>query len=509
MKNTSIQKWVIGILIVLIVASVVSCLGIKSQIRQHNGGNTEVVDSSIFKTISSPLAITCVSVLSADCTKMSDSLTVFIKNNKIEKITDDTKISSEYKIIDGTGQYLIPGLADTHTHLQRNKNDLLLFLANGVTHIADMGSGFDWTLLKWRKEAEEGSLSPKIYVAIGGMSSKKGIIQKIKTWFGDSPKFNTPSQARKAVKKFKNQGYDAIKAYNLSSEVYFAVADEAKIQNIPMIGHLTPELSLKDFYTSSQSQLAHIEEITKATIRDFGGLGYENTDEYLVYLNKNADSIAIKLKQRDVTVSTTVWIIESIYKQNFEIDVFLKNIKLEYQNPGQIEGSKLRKGWLPGNNGYENLEIKDNPEKRKRAKLFWKTYIKAIHIMTKALVNNNVTVITGTDSNGPGVIAGFSLHDELESLNKIGLSNAQILYSATSAPAKWMKSDAGKIEVGLRADLVLLAENPLENISNTKTINGVIINGKFLDRFMLDKILKSVKKANNNSRKVNIDEYIN
>ena len=72
-----------------------------------------------------------------------------------------------------------------------------------------------------------------------------------------------------------------------------------------------------------------------------------------------------------------------------------------------------------------------------------------------------------------------------------------------------MKSNAGKIEAGYRADLVLLAKNPLEDIKNTKAINAVITNGKYLDRTTLNKILESIKEANNRSREMNIDKYIN
>lgn len=155
----SFKKWALGILIVLMIASIVSCLGIKSQIKRHTGGNTELVDSSQFEIIVTPLAIKNVSILLADSTKMEDSLTVLVKNGKIENISKDVSIPSEYKIIDGSGKYLIPGLIDTHTHLHRSKNDLLLYLANGVTQIFNNSSEKDNILLQWRKEAQQGALS--------------------------------------------------------------------------------------------------------------------------------------------------------------------------------------------------------------------------------------------------------------------------------------------------------------------------------------------------------------
>ena len=71
-----------------------------------------------------------------------------------------------------------------------------------------------------------------------------------------------------------------------------------------------------------------------------------------------------------------------------------------------------------------------------------------------------------------------------------------------------MKSNSGEIEADFRADLVLLAKNPLEDIKNTKTINAVIANGKYLGRVEMDEILESIKQANYRSREVSIDAYI-
>jgi hypothetical protein len=508
MKSKSIKKWGLRVLTILITISVVSCIGVKSQVKQHLGEKTDLVDPSIFKVDSSAIAITNVNVLSADCTEMLDSLTVLIQDGKIAQVAKKVSIPSNFKIIDGTGQYLIPGLIDTHVHLNDSKNDLLLYLANGITSVAEMfGSK---RLLKWRKEAEDGALSPNMYVSTVKIASAKGLMPKIRSWFGARKNYTTVKKARKAVRMFKKQGYDAIKlSGNSESKIYYALVDEAKKQNIPAIGHLTHPVGLNNLYTSGQSQLAHIEEITKNTESDFGGLYHHNAEEYLDYLNEKSDAIAIKLREHNIVVSSTIWLMESLPKQKFHLDDFIKEIELEYTNPGLVEGSRMAQGWLPGNNHYENLDIKNDPERSKKSKVYWETYVKAIHIMTKALIKNNVTILAGTDANGTGVVPGFSLHDELRSLSKLGMTNAQILHAATFAPAQWMQRNAGKIEVGYDADLVILSKNPLADIKNTRTINAVITNGKFLDRAELDKILQSIKEANNNSRKISIDAFIN
>ena len=165
-------------------------------------------------------------------------------------------------------------------------------------------------------------------------------------------------------------------------------------------------------------------------------------------------------------------------------------------------------GWLPGKNGYE-YDGKDDTNAKKLSLIYWNTYAEAIHIMTKALVDNKVTIMAGTDANVATVVPGFSLHNELESLSKSGMTNAQALYSATVAPSNWMKSNTGKIKIGYNSDLVLLSKNALDDIKNTKTIEYV-----FFDKYMIDKtqiatILKAIEDANNENRNIKIDEYIN
>jgi imidazolonepropionase-like amidohydrolase len=101
-----------------------------------------------------------------------------------------------------------------------------------------------------------------------------------------------------------------------------------------------------------------------------------------------------------------------------------------------------------------------------------------------------VPLLAGTQFEDIGT-PGMSLHDELYWLVEGGLSTAAALQSATINPAIFLnkQKDLGSVETGKLADLVLLDANPLENISNTRKINSVIVNGKLLNRKDLDNLL--------------------
>ncbi|NNL03565.1 MAG: amidohydrolase family protein [Eudoraea sp.] len=189
----------------------------------------------------------------------------------------------------------------------------------------------------------------------------------------------------------------------------------------------------------------------------------------------------------------------------------LQEVELVYENPGISEWDEMIPqglGWLPEVNRYK-LPEDLSPEEKAWQKIFWTTYGEACKIILKNLSAGDVNIMAGTDTNLPPTVPGFSLHDEFIAMNNAGMSNYQVLQSATTIPAKWLGSNTGKIMEGRKANLVLLEESPLVNIANTRKINSVFLNGKILDRTLLDKILEAVKTANNSSRKKEINDFMN
>lgn len=506
-----IKKSLISLLTLAIIGGIIVSYIMLSEVDKTLGGHVEVVDTSQLSFTFGKLAIKDITVLSEDGRTMLPNHTVLIKNTKIEALGDSINIPNDYEIIDGRGKYLIPGLIDAHVHLKKSKNDLLLYLANGITQVGEMTGMKEH--FKYAKDIEDGTfLGPRIYIASPKVSSQKGFKATFRSWFERRHQnFTSQKAIREAVRDYKKEGYKAIKlsSHLFEKEMYLALIDEAKKENIPVIGHLPIYIYMEDLYTSGQSQLSHIGSITQSEMNEYGGVDYTNADKFLAYFRTKADSIAIKLKQNNITLSSTLWIYEHIDDQDFELAEFLKTIELEYQNPGWVEGTKFSGGWLPGTGNSYNNPNNNDPESKRQSAIFWDTRTEALHEITRALIQHDVTITAGTDANGAnGVVPGFSLHDELESLSKVGMSNAQVLHSATLASAEWMQTNSGKIKIGYDADLVLLDDNPLDDISNTKAINAVITNGKYLNRTTLDTMLEKVKEANNRSREVNIDEFL-
>jgi len=107
------------------------------------------------------------------------------------------------------------------------------------------------------------------------------------------------------------------------------------------------------------------------------------------------------------------------------------------------------------------------------------------------LRRGGVDFLAGTDLVRPFIYPGFSLHEELQLLVSAGLSPTEALQAATLNPAKFLgiEDTLGTVDKGKLADLVVLDDNPLEDIRNTQKIRAVIVNGKYLDRTALDKLL--------------------
>ena len=507
MKKRNLKRLLYALLILLIVFIGVFVWA-DNELNKVFGNSTEVVNISSIIKPSSSVYIKNTNVLAEDCSYFIENQDVVIKNGKIIYLGQNQTIDSTSIIIEGTHKFLIPGLIDSHVHLKESKNDLYLYLVNGITYVREMAGRP--MVLEWRKSIKENGIGPRMFIASPPIySSKSGLTGYYYAWTRQAINYSNKNDARKTIKQISEQGYDAIKMYNsVNPDMFKETIEISNEYNIPVIGHI-PQVSLEIFYQSAQKEVVHVEELVKKNMDNFDKSISRNPEEYLSFLKLSSDQIAKKLKVNSIYVTSTISLSESIQSQKINLKSKLREVELKYVNPKIIEGTVLHKlGWLPDENMYE-YDGKGNDEARKLSLSYWNTYVEAVHIMINALVENKVPIMAGTDANTATNVPGFSLHKELESLSKSGMTNSQVLYSATVEPSEWMKSNTGKIKVGYNSDLVLLSKNPLENIKNTKTIEYVFFNKNVINKTQIKDILKAIENANNKNRNTDITDLLN
>src|SRR5687767_10580378 len=165
-----------------------------------------------------------VNVVPMDSQRILRRQTVLTAGDQIVAIGPVNKISipaDAVKVTGGDHAYLLPGLADMHTHVE-DPNDFILYTANGVTTILQLGSATYLDMTRMREVfAERGTITPRIYSSylINGRSR------------GGGPFVATVEQAREAVRLAKLHGHEFIKLYNdLGQEQFVAVTEEARAQ---------------------------------------------------------------------------------------------------------------------------------------------------------------------------------------------------------------------------------------------------------------------------------------
>ena len=497
---SSILKWSLRLLLLAVALAAAALFWVEFQLDRFAGARTPEVDPADFAVPARLAAVTNVHVLSADGEAMLPGHTVLFDGSGILAVGEAVGIPEHADIVDGGGRYLIPGLVDAHVHLKQSPNDLLVYVATGVTGIREMSGNADH--LAWRQQIGDGRLGPTLFVASEKLESHGWLAGHFQRWTRQRINVRRPGDAAATVASLSAGGYDAVKLGSLlDAEAYGEVVRAAAQSGLPVVGHLPITVSLDTLWASQQGELAHIEEIVKALDAEFGYFGNSRREEFLAFVERRSDEVAAKLAGHDIAVVSSLWLIESIPRQKLAPADVIAGIELAYANPGLVEGTPLSRGWLPGHNAYE-VGADASAEEREAHAAYWTTFAQAHHIVLQAMRDRGVRVMAGTDANTAGVVPGFSLHDELESLVAAGMTPAQALRAATVAPAERMDHKAGKLAPGYRADMVLLGANPLDAIGNTRAIDAVVLRGRMLDRARLDAILAAVRDTNDRSRRI-------
>jgi len=390
---------------------------------------------------------------------------VIIRNGKISRIESASKpvVDNIDISVQASGKYLIPGLVETHYHLQNNiENEFKLLIANGITSARNMAEYQGQDHIAIRQKTQSNSIiSPHYYTT--GPYLKRNHFKHI-------------DSVNAIVQYHKKRGYDYLKiADNLPKEIYLKLLETAQKEKVQIVGHGQRELPLE--FSLRMKSIAHMEEFLNILSKE------ERNSIY--YLTRAAKEI----KTSGVYVSPTLGIFEMIirYADKNKSEVLNKNENIKYLPKQYSDYWKSDQINYRANSWFTAKESMI----RLQSEMEWQMKF------TLLLHKNGVPLMAGSDTYGL-FLPGFSLHRELELIHSSGLSTYETLKTATVIPARYLNkiSQSGTINEGKLADLILLDKNPFEDISNTRTISGVLIKGQWFNRKKLDNLLLEVKNFN-------------
>ncbi len=437
------------------------------------------------------------------------NLSVAIQDDRIVAVgpADEIPAAGTAATIDGTGKFLIPGLADLHVHLMGyGEHALPLFLANGVTTIRDMGGSF--RLAGWaRQEVHYGRLiGPEVLVS--------------------GPRLSAPAAARAGSEVLGRDGMvavgdsaDAVRVVDslaslhvdqlsigplLSAAAYHATIREAERRGLPVVGPIPDALTASAVIEAGQwtiesdlglalegsSQADRLDSLLRVRVAAAlaRGRGRRAIATAAALRREIADSArrSYDLNRANEfarqAARTRVWFDPTLAL----IEAGLRRHEGAIRYPPELQYAPWAARELAGDFPVEATPGDVGSGKER---------FRAVLTTFAALVSAKARFVAGSGTPAPPLVPGFSLHHELELLVEMGLTPLQALQAATrnAAEATGRLDQVGTIERGRRADLVLLDADPLVDIRNTRRVNTVIVAGRLLDRATLDRMLADAR----------------
>lgn len=438
------------------------------------------------------LILTDVSIVDVENGKVIQNQLIAISGNKI-LVTDDASNLGNYRseqIISLNGKYVMPGLWDNHIHfrggnelIEANQNLLPLLLAFGITTVRDGGGDITTAIQNWNDLVRKDELDgPKIFTPGPKLDGSRP------AWEG-SISVTNQNEAESALDSLKVVKADFVKIYdgNLTKEAFYQIIKEAESRGLKTTGHMPLSADLFRAVELGLDGTEHLYYPLKETspIADSlteAGAGYGMITPLM---NTYDSELALKaykqLGESGFYVTPTLHIGKTLAE--LLITDHSEDSLLNYISPDIIETYQRRLNSAKrGGHSYT------------QTRSLWVT---SFSNMVKPMYDSGINILAGSDS-GPYnsfTYPGQSLHKELELLVNAGLTPQEALITSVINGPKFfgLENQYGSIESGKMADLLILEQNPLEDITNTSTIYNVVAGGKWYSKKALNDLMNSIK----------------
>lgn len=425
------------------------------------------------------LVIHDVSVLTMETDQLLQNHSIIIENETIRWFgpSEQAEIPADAQVVSGS-YYVMPGLAEMHAHIpspgqgeQAMKDALILFLTQGMTTIRGM-LGHP-AHLELREQAAAGEIdSPRIFTS--GPSFSGGSVE-------------STSQARQMVRQQADAGYNLLKFHpGLSVPEFRAITDEANHLSIEFSGHISHDVGIERSLDAGQGTIEHLDRYMEF----LAGNPEDREDPNIIFfgydLAYDVEESMIDEAAR-LTADAGVWnvpthtLLQNVFNPDLSVEMMRNWPGMEYVSDATLNNwsgyvRNLRSGGAyDGDKARRFLEVRDE--------------------LLIALYEVGAGIMLGADAPQIFNPPGFAAHRELNLLINAGLTPFEALKTGTVNVAEYLNEagESGIITQGARADLILLSENPLEIIPFQHAIEGVISNGRYYNRDLMDEMLQGVK----------------
>lgn len=437
-----------------------------------------------------------VNIIQVEDGKILNPGAVYIDHGQIKDMGNSIQLQKRHpgsKKINGSGKFLIPGLWDMHVHLEGTElvedNTALfpIFLAYGITTVRDCASDLGLQVLAWRDEINSGKrIGPTVFTAGRKLEGKNSM------WKGDL-EIATEAELRAMLDTLDRDKVDFVKITEntLGGDLFIKSVRAAHNRGYRVSGHVPLDLSIYSLVEAGYTSVEHA--------------------SYLLRLGRNEGTIVKALQDGTMSKAEASAAYNAAFDQEqasqeyarlgarglFVCPTIIGSYQLAYLK--ETDHSKdpflqyLTKKYVSNYEWRIQRMANETPEQLQQRKASVELLKKQLPLMQAA----GITIMAGSDAAALNtyVYPAESLLQELEIFANTGLTNLQILQSATIAGARYfgILDKTATIAKGKKADLVLLDANPLEDIRNLRKVQAVIKNGKYFSRQELDTMLADAK----------------